>query len=158
MTDDTHLDGNALGGMLLEVFGREMTEMRSCCDSCGDVHPIGAMRVYRGPGDVVRCPTCDSVVVVAATIHERTRVHLSRRALARGASGLTVRRQPRRKPSTSRSNTAGFSHIGLCPAPGMITSRAPGTAATICSPMRGLQTRSCWPQTTSVGAVMAGSL
>ena len=26
MTDATHVDGNALGGLLTEVFGREMTD------------------------------------------------------------------------------------------------------------------------------------
>jgi hypothetical protein len=77
MTEDTHVDGNALGGMLMEVFGREMTDADGCCATCGAVHPVGAMPVYRGPGDVVRCPTCGNVVVVAVTIRERTRVHLT---------------------------------------------------------------------------------
>lgn len=77
MTDDTHLDGNALGGMLLEVFGREMTDAQGCCAACGSVHPIGAMVVYRSVGDVMRCPTCDNVVVVATTVRERIRVHFA---------------------------------------------------------------------------------
>jgi hypothetical protein len=77
MTEDTHVDGNALGGLLLEVFGREMTDTRGCCAVCGKIHPIGAMRVYRSLGDVVRCPSCGNVVAVAVTIHEHTRVHLS---------------------------------------------------------------------------------
>ena len=77
MDDETHVDGNALGGLLMQVFGREMTDADGCCASCGSVHAMGAMLVYRGPGDVVRCPTCDNVVVVAVTIRERTRVHLS---------------------------------------------------------------------------------
>ena len=77
MTDETHVDGNALGGMLLEVFGREMTDANGACGTCGAVHPVGAMRVYRGPGDVVRCPTCGNVVVVAVTIRERTRMHVT---------------------------------------------------------------------------------
>jgi hypothetical protein len=76
MTEDTHVDGNALGGLLLEVFGREMTDTRGCCAVCGKIHPIGAMRVYRSLGDVVRCPSCGNVVAVAVTIHEHTRVHL----------------------------------------------------------------------------------
>ena len=50
MTDETHVDGNALGGMLLEVFGREMTDAHGACATCGAVHPVGAMRVYRGSG------------------------------------------------------------------------------------------------------------
>jgi len=77
MTSDSHVDGNALGGVLMEVFGREMTGARGRCASCGSVGPIGAMLVYRSAGDVMRCPTCGNVVVVVATIHERTRVHLA---------------------------------------------------------------------------------
>ena len=77
MAEDTHVDGNALGGMLLEVFGGEMTDAHGCCSTCGSVHPLGAMRVYRAAGDVMRCPTCDGVVIVATTIHERTQIHLT---------------------------------------------------------------------------------
>jgi uncharacterized Zn finger protein len=76
MTDETHVDGNALGGLLQEVFGREMTDARGCCATCGTVNPVGAMRAYRGAGDVMRCPACGNVVMVAVTIRERTRVHL----------------------------------------------------------------------------------
>jgi hypothetical protein len=76
MTDATHVDGNALGGVLFEVFGREMTAARGCCASCRTVNPLGAMRVYRGAGDVMRCPRCDSVTIVTTVVRERTRVHL----------------------------------------------------------------------------------
>ena len=77
MTDDTHVDGNALGGVLMDVFGGEMTDTRGRCATCGSVHAVGAMLVYRGAGDVMRCPICDNVVVVVTTIQERTRVHLA---------------------------------------------------------------------------------
>jgi hypothetical protein len=77
MTGDMHVDGNALGGVLMEVFGREMTDAQGRCATCGRVHSMGAMLVYRSAGDVVRCPTCGSVVAVVTTIHERTRVHLA---------------------------------------------------------------------------------
>ena len=77
MADQTHVDGNALGGLLMEVFGREMTDADGACGTCGTVHRVGAMLVYRGPGDVVRCPTCGNVVAVAVTIRERTRMHLT---------------------------------------------------------------------------------
>ena len=77
MTDDAHVDGNALGGVLMEVFGREMTDTHGSCASCGSVHAVGAMMVYRSAGDVMRCPTCGNVVVVVTAIHERTRVHLA---------------------------------------------------------------------------------
>jgi uncharacterized Zn finger protein len=77
MENDTHVDGNALGGMMMEVFGREMTDAHCACASCGTVNAIGAMLVYRSAGDVMRCPTCGNVVTVAVTIRERTRVHLT---------------------------------------------------------------------------------
>ena len=66
MTSDAHVDGNALGGALMELFGREMTDARSCCAGCGAVNRLGALVVYdRAPGDVVRCPGCDTVILVA---------------------------------------------------------------------------------------------
>jgi hypothetical protein len=77
MAADTHLDGNALGGVLMEAFGREMTDAQGRCATCGRVHAMGAMLVYRSAGDVVRCPTCGNVVAVVTTIHEHTRVHVS---------------------------------------------------------------------------------
>ena len=75
MTDATHVDGNALGGLLIEVFGREMTDAHGCCASCGTANPLGAMRVYRGAGDVMRCPTCGNVTIVTVAIREHTRVY-----------------------------------------------------------------------------------
>jgi hypothetical protein len=66
MTSDAHVDGNALGGVLMELFGREMTDARSCCAGCGAVHRMGALIVYnRAPGNVVRCPSCGAVMLVA---------------------------------------------------------------------------------------------
>ena len=66
MTSDMHVDGNALGGALMELFGREMTDARSCCDGWGAINRLGALVVYdRAPGAVVRCPGCDTVILVA---------------------------------------------------------------------------------------------
>jgi hypothetical protein len=76
MTDETHLDGNALGGLLHEVMGREMTDARGCCATCGTVNQLGAMRVYRSAGDVMRCPSCGNVTIVAVVIRECTRIHV----------------------------------------------------------------------------------
>jgi len=65
MTDDRHLDGNALGGMLEEVFGREMTAAVGTCSACGSVNALGAVIAYtRAPGDVLRCPGCGIVLMV----------------------------------------------------------------------------------------------
>ena len=65
MTDDRHLDGNALGGVLNELFGREMTDELGCCGHCGAVNALGAVHVYLdAPGQVIRCPNCASVLMV----------------------------------------------------------------------------------------------
>jgi hypothetical protein len=64
--DGAARDGNALGAMLMDVFGREMTDAPSCCANCGAVHALGALIVYdRAPGAVVRCPSCGGVMMVA---------------------------------------------------------------------------------------------
>jgi hypothetical protein len=74
-TMDVHLDGNAYGGLLMETFGREMTDADGCCAGCGLVGALGRMRVYPGASAVFRCPGCNGVVLVAVTVQERTRIH-----------------------------------------------------------------------------------
>jgi ribosomal protein S27E len=75
MIDDRHLDGNVLGGLLHELFGREMTDQRGCCGNCGAINPLGATIVYLdAPGDVVRCPSCATVLLVAVSLPTGLRV------------------------------------------------------------------------------------
>jgi hypothetical protein len=67
--DTTHLklDGNAMGGMLEELFVGEITDARGQCAACGSVADIGAQHVYMyplSPGAVLRCASCESVLVV----------------------------------------------------------------------------------------------
>ena len=58
-----HLDGNAIGGELLEIFGIEMTVSTAVCRACGASGPVAAAVVYlRAPGAVVRCPACSSIL------------------------------------------------------------------------------------------------
>jgi hypothetical protein len=58
------LDGNALGGLLDDVFAFEITTARCTCAGCGAVRDVGALRVYaNAPGVVVRCPGCEDVVL-----------------------------------------------------------------------------------------------
>ena len=77
MTSDAHVDGNALGGALMELFGREMTDARSCCAGCGAINRLGALVVYdRAPGAVVRCPGCDAVILVAVERATGLRFHV----------------------------------------------------------------------------------
>jgi hypothetical protein len=62
------LDGNAVAGMLWEIFGREMTVIQEHCDHCDYQCELGALHAYvRGPGIVLRCPTCGSVLMRVVT-------------------------------------------------------------------------------------------
>jgi hypothetical protein len=63
--DDTVLDGNAVGGLLIEVFGTEMTTATGVCGTCGAVSQVAELAVYLcGLGTVVRCRSCGSVLMV----------------------------------------------------------------------------------------------
>jgi uncharacterized Zn finger protein len=75
--DPLWLDGNALAGLLHEVFGTEMTAAPRRCQSCGTRSAIGAHRAYRGAGAVLRCPACGDVALQIATLADRHVVHLS---------------------------------------------------------------------------------
>ena len=60
----THVDGNAIGGLLSELFGGEMTLAVSTCEGCGQVDVVAELAVYtRAPGVVVRCPGCQRVLM-----------------------------------------------------------------------------------------------
>jgi hypothetical protein len=62
---DLMVDGNALGGVLGEVFVHEMTSARVACDGCGEVEMIGGQHAYtQAPGIVVRCCHCEAVLLV----------------------------------------------------------------------------------------------
>ena len=64
------LDGNAIGDMLIDVFGTDMTTASSTCGTCGAIRPVAELTVYmRAPGTVVRCRTCGSVLMVFIKAH-----------------------------------------------------------------------------------------
>jgi Family of unknown function (DUF6510) len=59
------LDGNAIGGLLTDVFGAEMTTATGTCGHCGTASLVARFAVYRrAPGTVARCPACGGVVMV----------------------------------------------------------------------------------------------
>lgn len=59
------LDGNGAAGRLSEVFALELTEARGRCDGCGNVAALGEARAYvDAPGLVIRCRSCDNVLLV----------------------------------------------------------------------------------------------
>lgn len=86
---DLTVDANAIAGLLMTVFEREVTEMEERCGHCGTVSVVGTLRVYmRGPGVVVRCPACADVVLRIVETPGGLRVDLS------GATHLSVAPRP----------------------------------------------------------------
>ena len=62
---DLRVDGNAIAGVLSEVFVHEMTSARIACEVCDEVEPIGAEHAYmQAPGIVLRCRHCEEVLLV----------------------------------------------------------------------------------------------
>jgi Zn finger protein HypA/HybF involved in hydrogenase expression len=61
---ETKLDGNAIGGLLREIFTMEMTTAETTCAGCGAVNAVGRVDVYmQAPGVVVRCPDCEQILM-----------------------------------------------------------------------------------------------
>lgn len=61
--DETMLDGNAVAGLLRDVFAVEATTTVARCDGCGESTLMGQTHVYRGAGYVLRCPRCENALV-----------------------------------------------------------------------------------------------
>lgn len=58
------LDGNSAAGMFQEIFGVEMTTSMTECATCGNEGEIGTLLAFvQAPGTVLRCPTCQSVMI-----------------------------------------------------------------------------------------------
>jgi hypothetical protein len=76
-SDGLTLDGNALAGLLGELLPFEATTLLRTCSGCGEQHPLGAHRAYRGAGYVLRCPGCGAAALVVAVSeqHVTARVH-----------------------------------------------------------------------------------
>ena len=63
------LDGNAISGMLYDIFGREMTMAEGECGRCAARGPLAECEVYLGgPGVVVRCRFCHTIVIVLVEV------------------------------------------------------------------------------------------
>jgi hypothetical protein len=77
------LDGNAMAGLLHEVFVDDVTAARGACASCGSIADIGAQQAFMyptSPGAVLRCAACESVLMVI--VHTRTTVRVGFEGLA----------------------------------------------------------------------------
>ena len=79
------MDGNAVAGMLQEIFTTEMTVAPVCCSSCGREGEVGSLQVYlHGPGVVLRCPSCQQVILRIVRTPRMTYID------ARGATYLCI--------------------------------------------------------------------
>jgi hypothetical protein len=75
------LDGNAIGGLLMHVFGTEMTTASGVCGHCGTAGLVAELAVYtRAPGTVVRCRSCEGVLMIF--VERRSTVCVSLQGLA----------------------------------------------------------------------------
>ena len=75
--EDSVLDGNAIGGLLLSLFGADMTAATGTCGSCGAVSQVAELTVYRpGLGTVVRCRSCTAVLMVFVEVRGITCIDL----------------------------------------------------------------------------------
>ena len=72
------LDGNSIGGLLIDVFGAEMTGASGTCGTCGATGPVAEMVVYRqAPGTVARCRACGAILMVLVKVRSMTCVDLT---------------------------------------------------------------------------------
>jgi len=73
------LDGNAAGGVLQELFVHELTSARGACATCGAVAQMGGDHLYMyplSPGAVLRCRSCEDVLMVLVRSEGRYRVSM----------------------------------------------------------------------------------
>ena len=83
MDAELTLDANAVAGLLQEIFAIEVTASPAKCAHCGNEAEVGTLRAYvRAPGAVLRCSTCDGVVL--RIVETTTEILVD----ARGASRL----------------------------------------------------------------------
>jgi uncharacterized protein DUF6510 len=79
------LDGNALAGLLQDVFGAELTAAATVCAHCGARSVVAECVVYvGGPGAVARCRSCRGLLAVFVEVRGVTCVDLS------GLAGLEL--------------------------------------------------------------------
>jgi len=97
--DETRLklDGNAMAGLLQELFVDDVTTARGACASCGSIADVGEQHLYMypsSPGAVLRCATCESVLIVVVHARERVRFGL------RGLTWLEIRSDAVSEPAS----------------------------------------------------------
>jgi NAD-dependent SIR2 family protein deacetylase len=84
---DLVLDGNAVAGVLQEIFAIEMTIAPVRCAHCGREGEVGSLLAFtQGPGIILRCPTCEKIIL--RVVRTPQMIYLD----ARGAAFLSIPR------------------------------------------------------------------
>ena len=72
------LDGNAAAGALQQVLAFDVTRAVATCAACGSAGELGGSFAYlNAPGVVLRCPSCEAVLLRAAWSERRVWMELS---------------------------------------------------------------------------------
>jgi hypothetical protein len=75
---DLKVDGNAVAGLLSEVFAVDVTGATGTCANCGNVAAVGAVYAYvEAPGAVLRCPVCGCVLLRVVRSPDRLWLEMS---------------------------------------------------------------------------------
>jgi hypothetical protein len=89
LSDDLAVDGNAVAGSFAEIFAVDVTSAQVTCNHCGATSPVADEKAYvRGPGSVLRCAGCTSVL--ARFVKARDAVWLD----LRGSAAWQMRATP----------------------------------------------------------------
>ncbi len=79
------LDGNAMAGLLHELFDVEMTVASIECGNCGQQGEMGSLWAFvESPGYILRCPGCHNIIMRLTVTPQQ--VYLD----ARGAAYLRI--------------------------------------------------------------------
>jgi hypothetical protein len=79
------LDGNALAGLLRELFYAEMTVAPVECANCGRQGEMGSLWAFvESPGYILRCPGCQNIIMRITVTPEQVFVD------ARGAAYVCI--------------------------------------------------------------------
>jgi hypothetical protein len=63
------IDGNSAPD---DIFTRDLTLATATCAGCGVTGPVAGVQVYEGMGSVLRCPSCDSVLMRVVSLGDAT--------------------------------------------------------------------------------------
>jgi len=75
---DLAIDGNGVAGAFAEIFAVDVTSVQVTCSHCKATHPFADEKAYnRGPGTVLRCAGCTSVIARLVKVRDTVWLDLS---------------------------------------------------------------------------------